>query len=151
MFASAPFSLANTSDYADYALVFDQYRIAGIEVRFSPSDVLSVVGGNVYSVIDYDDSNNLTSVAAALSYSNCIVSSCSGESSVVLRSFKPHVAAAVYGSGAFTSYQNTTDAWIDSNSPNVNYFGMKWGVTVTGSTVIFNMDVRLHIQWRNNR
>lgn len=45
----------------------------------------------------------------------------SAESQVLLR---PRTAMAAY-SGAFTSYANMSDQWIDLNSTSVQYYGFK--------------------------
>lgn len=107
---------------------FDQYRI--LAIRFNIRADQNAIGLTtnstttvtpLYCVIDYDDSASLGSVAAAESYSNCLVlppgQSCS-------RLFKPRIALAAY-TGAFTGYANMSDQWIDSNSTSVQHYGVK--------------------------
>jgi hypothetical protein len=93
----------------------------------------------LYCVIDYDDSTNLTSVAAAEAYSTCLVLS-PGESCD--RTFKPRIALAAY-SGAFTSYANAPSMWIDAGSTGVQHFGVKTYVPggAAGQTLLQSWDV----------
>jgi len=119
------FQLANANVGVGF---FDQYKIVAIRAVICPqNNAIGLVTNSstslltMYVCIDYDDSNNLISVAAAEAYSNCIALQ-PGESCE--RLFKPRIATAAYA-GAFTSYANMADVWLDANSNSVQHYGMK--------------------------
>lgn len=132
--------------------IFDQYMIEDCEVWVEAQNQTSTpvgqIGGKLYTVVDYDDLSNLTSVGQALSYSNCVATSFNQGH---YRRWKPHVALAAY-SGTFTSYANVKSIWIDIASPAVQHYGVKVYTDFTStSTVTFDIRVRLRIGVRNLR
>jgi len=107
---------------------FDQYRM--VAVRFSIVPQNNAIGlvtaattslTNVYCVIDYDDSTNLTSVAQAEGYNNCVVV---GPGESMMRTFRPRMALAAYA-GAFNGFASSEPMWIDSVSSGVQHYGIK--------------------------
>ncbi len=119
------FSLSNANVGSGF---FDQYRIPAVRfcIRAQQNAIGLTTNANttvtsLYCVIDYDDDTALASIAAAQSYSSCLVlppgQSCS-------RTFRPHLALAAY-QGAFTGYVNESNQWIDSASNDVRHYGVK--------------------------
>lgn len=109
--------------------LFDQYRIKRVDWRFRPqfeginfstTDNVPVI----YTVVDYDDSVNLTTLPQIREYQNCQTHM--NESFNV--SCVPHCAMALYA-GAFSSYGNITAPWIDSASNGVPHYGLKLAIT----------------------
>lgn len=144
-------TLQNFDQYTDFAPVFDQYRIVEVEVSFFPRiqtvDGQIVNAGLFHSVVDYDDSASLTSVASALDYTNCLVTP---GNKMHRRTFVPHVALAAYA-GAFTSYANVDRQWIDCSSSTVQHYGIKTAWTTTSIVLTMDVVVRARIQFRNVR
>lgn len=147
VYGSFNFQLANANVGTGF---FDQYRIEAIRFTLWPqNNAIGLVTNSttslvpVYLVIDYDDSTNLGSIAAAESYSNCVVVH-PGQS--FERVFKPRMALAAY-SGAFTSYANVADTWIDAASTSVQHYGIKYAIPgiTTGQTQYQSWDV--HIEY----
>lgn len=145
---------ADISQFSNFAAVFDQYKIVAVEIWISPYGSGSVSGYNPgaayprwYSVTDYDDSNNLTTAAAALQYQNVMVSTLQEGH---YRRVRPHIAVAAYG-GAFTQFKNEPSGWIDCASTSVQHYGVKILVDATGSNndVRFEAFQRLHLAFRN--
>jgi hypothetical protein len=139
---------ANTMIQSSVLLaLFDQWRIHQVEVwlKPTPTDQLQSVAQTVYTVIDYDDANNLASEAAAQQYTNVTITSVNEG---VYRRFKPHTAVAAY-SGAFTAFANATDQWIDSGSPTVQHYGFKALITAASTIVNFDLEYRVWGQFRN--
>jgi hypothetical protein len=136
---------------ASFEAVFDQYRFDEVEVwmypRLSSNNSASGNPGLFASVIDYDDSNALTTFAQALDYTNCVTSS--GLMGHYHR-FQPHCATAAY-SGTFTSYANQEGLWIDMASPAVLFYGVKLASTVTSSVETYDSIYRFHFSLRNVR
>lgn len=133
--------------------LFDQYKIIGVVVDFVPRQNVSVVqaGANtptcLFTVIDYDDDSAITSQNAMQQRNNCTMTQV-WES--VRRSFRPHVAIAAY-SGAFTSFANQQSQWIDSGSPSVKHYSVKWFMPQAPANLIPTFDIicRLYVEYRN--
>jgi len=122
------FQLSNLDNYTTFQNMFDQYRIDAIRMTItSQNNAVGMVVNStttlvpLYCVLDYDNTSNLGSAAAARQYANCVVLE-PGKSCV--RTFQPRVATAAY-SGAFTSFANQAPPWIDSASPSVQHYGVK--------------------------
>lgn len=142
---------ADIAQFSSFAAIFDQYRIESVEVWIQPCQSLgpyiSAGTTDLYSVVDYDDANTPSSLTSLLQYRNCIVTSASNGH---YRKFKPHIAMAAF-SGAFTSYVNAKDQWIDCGSGGVQHYGVKVGLEATPSAGQINVTckVRLWVQFRN--
>jgi len=149
-FAGLNFLISNLDQTSALVNVFDQYRIQCIEVWLIPQE-LSNTGtygtGLLYTVIDYDDANALTTIGQANDYTNVMVTT---SNQGHYRRFVPHCAVAMF-SGAFTSYGNVAAPWIDASSTSVQHYGIKIACTAAGTAQNFNMQVRYHCQWRNVR
>lgn len=150
------FTLADLPSYTDFTSLFDQYRIAQVTVRFLPTaapfgpSTSSTSYPSFYTVIDYDDDTNPTSIDNLRQYSTLQVAP---NQQYVERVLTPRFATAAY-SGAFTSYSLApVYTFIDSNSPGVRYYGVKWAcspvTTASGSFVLYNIEATYVIQLRN--
>jgi hypothetical protein len=142
------------TDFSSLAAVFDQYRINMIEIRLTPHAPNAFITstqpvGQLYTVLDYDDATALASGAAAVAYSDCIVSPPYANQR---RCFRPRVALAAY-SGAFTSYANVASPWIDASSSTVNHYGVKTWIDpgAAGALAVYDLVVRTHFEFRSTR
>jgi len=143
----------DVNQYSSFAAIFDQYRFVQIELWAEPfgpgasSTYINSTGARVYSVTDFDDSNNLTSGTQATQYQNVTVSNLNEG---IYRSCRPHIAVAAYG-GAFTQFKNEVSDWIDVASTGVQHYGFKFltDPTAANNDVVFNFFVRVHIEFRN--
>jgi len=134
------FQLSNLDNSASFENVFDQYRIDAIRMTCKPqNNAIGLVTNSttslvpLYCVIDYDNTSNLSTAAAAREYDNVI---CLEPGESFVRVFSPRVAVAAY-SGAFSSFENSTAPWIDCASPNVQHYGVK--ILVPGATAAQTM------------
>jgi len=153
-FGAANFAVGNLDQLTSLQAVFDQYIIDFIEVWVEPNLGTGVGGAagqaganGIATVIDYDDSNALTTFPQALDYTNVLhlnISECH------YRKWKPHIAVASY-SGAFTSFANIESPWIDAASSSVQHYGIKAAAGVTNVSIIYSCKVRLNTRWRNVR
>jgi len=138
-------------DFAQLAAVFDQYRIVKIQAWFVPRTTTSTSNatnlGQAVSVVDYDDGASLGSFAAGTEYENSLIGpgNCGH-----YREFKPHIALAAY-QGTFVGFANVSDEWIDASYGTVQYFGLKVGVSATDSAYVWDLECRVHSEWRNAR
>jgi len=141
---------ANQFDlFSDLALAFDQYRIKEVEVYVFPTPQTAALTSNLQtvsflSVVDLDDATAAGSLAELSDYNSCL------ETTAVdghYHRFRPHVALAAY-SGAFTSYGNDVDRWLDCNSNTVQHYGVKYGYAVAPAAVTAAYRVRAVFEFR---
>ncbi len=148
--------------YTDFTTLFDLYKITSVDVQFFMSPIsnhvvqTSTAGANtcipmLYTVLDYDDSTPLASIDEALECETCLVHRAD---EIPVRHVAPRMAVAAY-SGAFTSYTNLGQQWIDCNSPGVIHYGLKYifrcANYLAGGTDIGEVQIisRVHIQCKN--
>jgi hypothetical protein len=147
-FGAIYFTAGGLDQFSSFATVFDQYKIELIEAWLTPQfNPANGPNSEYCSVIDFDDTNNLTTYAQATDYQNAV------ESAIGIgqyRCFKPHVATATY-SGTFTGYGNVESPWIDAVSSTVQHYGLKVAAQVTPAASTIHIVYRLHISFRNIR
>jgi len=125
--------------------LFDRYRILMINLQFNPTGVVTT-GGPIVTAIDYDDS---ASGSASLVERDTALVVPIGR--YFERTLAPRIATAVY-SGAFTSFANLPPTtWLDSGSPNVQYYGVKYFIPIQNvSAAIYQVTGRYLLQMKNN-
>lgn len=149
------FSFGSATASTFYAAVFDQYRITGATITFSPrlsngNFPSGAISPRLYTVIDYDDAS-ATTITGLTQYETLIIvpPGCG-----VVRTLIPHAAVAAY-SGTFTSFTNITSPWIDAASATVQHYGVKVAIEpgAAGQTVLqsYSCDAMLYMQFRNSR
>lgn len=147
VFAAHYTNLNSINNATSFAAIFDQYMIDAMECWLIPNQTAAAsasINGLLYSVIDLDDASALSTVAQFGEYSSCVTTMADQGH---YRHFKPHVAIAAYN-GAFTGYANRANQWIDAASLTVQHFGVKFGVSVTGSVLTYDLVVRIHCRFR---
>jgi hypothetical protein len=149
------FTLGNL-DGASQLSIWDQYRIDAIRFVIVPqNNAVQLVTNSstslveLYCVIDYDDSNSLTSTGAARKYDNCIILA-PGES--LERTFQPRMAVPSY-SGTFSSFTNLSPQWIDTAYTGVQHYGVKIYIptTTAAQTTLqsWNIQIEYYISFRS--
>jgi len=146
------YGLSTFDQVATLGALFDQYRIVKVLNKLTPrvtetNTIGTSIGCNLYTVIDYDDATLLGSVAAAREYTTCKES---GPHEIVYRNFKPRIAMAAY-SGAFSSFANMEDEWIDIASTTVQYYGLKTVTSTANANQTWDLRVEVHAEFRNVR
>jgi len=144
--------LASFPDYVSWTNCFDAYRIIHIDVEFIPFGIgvtgTTQTNGTFYSCIDYDDATPID-FGTILQYDTRQIV----PSGVYFeRRFVPRAAVAMYSGVAFTSYGQSTSQWIDSSSPSVQHYGLKYYSTVSSSAVtLYTPIVTATISFRNSK
>ncbi len=146
-YASDYLTLASFANYTEYTSLFDQYRIEEIYAWIEPNQSLSTVSagtGEITSAIDLDDANTPTSIAMVQDKQGSITTNmyCGH-----FHKWKPHMAVAVY-SGTFTSFANAPSGWIDSASPGVQHYGLKFAMTTSAAVTGFSINFRAKVSFR---
>lgn len=143
------FYFGQLDQVSQLSAVFDQYRIAMIQIKFLPRANIASAGSNpplLYTVVDLDDSTSITTTQLQ-DYPGVRIT----------EGYKPHthtfvpsVAVAVY-SGTFTSFANESAPWIDVASTTVQHYGVKYGLAVSTTAYAYDVFVRYHFMFKNVR
>ncbi len=131
------FTFSDIGDYTSLSNVFDAYRIKTIHYCIQPISFPSLSssganGAELIAAVDVDDSTTPSAFNDLTHYQNARVIT-SGKNLELI--FNPKVALAAY-SGAFTSYAQGQNMWIDCASPNVQHYGVKVAVGLQFSATI---------------
>lgn len=146
------FAISDLSEIASFTSIFDQYRLARIDMLIkpmtSPSTTanISVPYSFAYVVTDYDDAAVLASASLSLNYQNCAILS-PGQSHS--RYLIPHVLMSTFdGAAAFA--QSKAAPWIDCANTNVVHYGAKISVTQSTSTFVSSWYIwtRYYVEFR---
>lgn len=122
------FVVSDIDDFASISNVFDCYRIKKILYQIKPltlpvTSSSGINGCELIAAVDLDDSNAPT-FNGLTHYQNARIAT---PGNTLAIEFTPHVAVAAY-SGAFTSYANEQNKWIDCASSSVQHYGLKVSV-----------------------
>lgn len=131
------FYLAQLSNYTEFTALFDQYKITGIRVQLLPQQNVNqttsgaITTPTIMTCIDYNSVNIPAQSSDVLEFQNSQVTTYDQK---VDRYFRPKIAVASY-SGTFASY-SSVDTWVDTNSPNVQYYGFRAWIPPVNTTAI---------------
>lgn len=144
------FALSALDQSSTFTSIFDQYRIHNVTLSFKPrvtqaTTITSAIGANIYSAIDYDDANIPASLAAIREYQSCQEN---GPLQSFSRSFTPRCALAAY-SGAFTSFANVGNMWLDAGSPNIQHYGLKVWSNMANALQTWDVICEMQCEFRN--
>lgn len=147
------FRLSDLPGYTDFTNLYDQYRFVAVSVKFIASypEYNAVPAGTsqwglFFTALDLDDGATPT---VGLLHENATMIA-SHPTRDVTRRLVPHSAVAAYA-GAFTSYANKIGDWIDSSSPGVDHYGVKYllEACVGTSLPIYNVEATYALEFRS--
>lgn len=147
-YSSITFVVSGLNNFTSMSAVFDEYRILEIECLISPNitEVINQTSGGpgtYVTAVDVDDAGVPTSLDQIASYESSVETKATVSH---YHRWEPQYAVAAY-SGAFTSY-SLQKGWIDCSYPNVQHYGIKFGVGVAGLTQDFTYHYRYRIAFR---
>jgi hypothetical protein len=128
------FILADLNNVSDYTNLFDQYRILAVKLEFimlGSTNPLTGPPGYIQTAIDYDDVTTPGSANELMQYDTVQVAPIG---QYFERTLRPRSAPAMY-SGAFTSFGNVYAQWLDSASPSVQHYGIKYYIPIIPTSV----------------
>jgi len=147
------FQLADVPNYSDYTNLFDQYRLLQVVVTFTPY-INSVAAGSGISPgiigtwIDYNDASLPSNLQQGQQYETFQRNACFEPFTRVLN---PQSSVALYGGATVNSYGTRYAQWIDSASPSVQHYGLKYCIhnaTFANSTNVYEIEVNYVFQFR---
>jgi len=153
--ANLYFTLNDLPQVATFTALFDQYKFEKVEITLWPRANMNPSGasnattqGTLITAIDLDNITSLSANPDALRQFGTCIETMGYERQ--WRVFKPNIALATYA-GAFTSFANASQQWIDSASPTVQHYGFRIMLANTGSANDMTFDVRCvyHLAFRN--
>jgi len=147
VFAGYSFQLEDFPDFTELTALYDQYRIRQASVNFLHNGA-ALVGGQLFSVIDYDDATPPTTLASLWQYPSLMITAAGTNAT---RNFTPHCVSVLYdGVTPLAAGGNIVAPWIDSNNPSVPHYGLKVGVQgYASATAIWNVYLTAIINFRN--
>lgn len=134
------FSLADLTNAATYASLFDSYKILGVEFCFMPQQTANISLGDInnawgntrfFSAIDYTDSGSVTSIGEIQEYNTCIATP-------ALQVHKRFIVPKINDSSS--AYNVPGSPWLNTSSTSTNYFGLKIAVDEMQSSTTTTMD-----------
>jgi hypothetical protein len=136
-FGAFDFRMSYLDETAQYALLYQQYRIEKVEVFLRPMfratsiiDDAVVLMPLIYVASDPNDITAWTALTEAQRFENVQVMD---DAEAFCVAFSPQPAIAAYFNGAFTGFaQSSANMWIDTNYAAVPHFGFKWAITGNG-------------------
>jgi len=147
-FGANGFSLGDFVGSTQYTGLFDQYRIDEFEVWLEPNVSQSTAISNVSTLVtavDVDDATAPTTIASVQNKQNALQSNALDGH---YHRWAPHIAMAAYGGGVFTSFANEGPQWIDSASPSVVHYGIKYAAGITSVSISYTLNLRAKLSFR---
>lgn len=151
-------SLNQVPTVSDFTGLYDQFKILAMKVTLIPrgnSSDITPVGTSaaqsvgVFSVIDYDDNTNLTSISQACQYGNMKMTR---SHQVHSRYFKPRITMNATAS-AGTQQAVNTRGWLDiATGGDVNHYGVKFALQIAPNSVqTFDLKVDYYLAFKSVR
>lgn len=163
--AAYNFNLNQLPGVGDFTALFDQYKITGAKLTYTPALSEGVLNptfasaatlgySRVHSVIDYDDSSTPTSEDQLLEYG-------SHKSTAPFRThtrfIKPKMLQEIYRSSVGTAYSPRAGQFIDLSYPDVPHYGIKVWVSAPNTpsgvqgSITYKVYMTLYFTCKNTR
>lgn len=164
------FNLAQLPGVSEFSALFDQYKITGVKISFTPGTTQSVnnildsnpgsssINGSAmsfnrfHSAIDYDDSSTPSSEAQLMEYGSHKSSPGNRTHS---RFIRPKILQEVYRSALATSYRPISGQYIDMSTTDVPHYGLKvWcdaPDSPTNCAITYNVYMTMYFTCKNTR
>lgn len=157
-FNTINWTLSSAQNESGFLALYDQYRFRKVELVFRPlytsnSQSAAATSGTpplIYTVIDYDDGNNATTISELQQYQTCKVHQYENFKITL----KPHVNMGTYNGSNFNSSTNAVNQWVDCASDTVVWYGVKTGIDAgTSSTLlqVWHVTTTVWLEFRNVR
>lgn len=159
------FSLSQLPGVSEFSNLFDQYKITGARIQYTPAASEGIIqpGVNasaalgysrVHSVIDYDDASAPSSEDQLLEYGS---HKSTAPFATHSRYIKPKVLHEIYRSAVATSYAPRASTYLDMTNTDIPHYGIKVWVSApntffgTANTIAYKMYLTLYFTCKNTR
>ena len=143
------FNLDDIPGYSDLAAVFDQYKIDKVMLRFVPNGTQQamtpapVQRSVLYTAFDPNDATAASTLNELIQYQNCSMTP-------YLEEYKRVVYPRVAVNSSDAEGQVTLSAagtWCATNQKDVDWYGLKWGVSANGYALTYVQSWNIHAQF----
>lgn len=140
------FSLNDLPNYAEFTSLYDMYKINAVKLTFIPRQTVSNSTSSInnadntarfFSAIDYNDS----SVATA----DQLREYQTAKFTRLLRTHKRYI----YKPKILDSNSYSVSPWMSTLSPSANYYGLKIAIEPTGSALIYGVEAKFYLSFKN--
>lgn len=150
------FQLNNLVNASEFTSLYDQYCIKAIKIEFIPRCTEATPNnpnliGNLWSVIDRDDSAAPASVDTLLQYQNLKRTQ---HTQVHTRYFVPSIRDTIYNTGTTMTYAEKKNQWIDAGTPDAEHYGIKiWsdGLPTGAPAISYDIVTKFYLAFKNVR
>jgi len=116
------YTLNNLPGPTEFTVLFDQYRIVQVQLRFLPIYGAGEFPGQIYTAIDYDDDTPQV-ISESLQNDTLQVTELYQP---WVRTFNPLASMSVYNSPLLTGYALAKhNQWYDVASPSIKFYGLR--------------------------
>lgn len=147
------FKMGMMPQFASIQQLFDQVCVTYLKWKFVPASIINsnpspgvyTIYG-LYTVVDYNDDANLSSISDALSYSTCRQAL---PGRYIARGYKPSISmASIGGAGAISASVVKFNQWINTSS-DPYYYGLKCILPACpGAPALVRYDVSLTVWYK---
>jgi len=136
-FGALSFQLSMLPQWNSFQALFNQYRLVKVEMFFRPMFRANAVSLSaaviplIWVAADINDVTPWTTIDEAQSFETVTNQDDSGQFAIIV---KPKVALPAFGGSMFNSYLVLNeDPWVDTDSADAQYYGVKWAVSGTSN------------------
>lgn len=147
------FQLNEIPNYTEFTALYDQYRISKVVYKLIPRASQALPSnpnqGTLFSVIDYTDSNPLTSADQANEYASVKRTRGFKTHSRVIR---PKLNVPLYETGApLTFGYGVRSGWVNCADPAVHHYGLKFWYEnpAAGAELVFDEYITYYVKFKN--
>jgi hypothetical protein len=147
--AAYTFRLTDVPQYTNFTALFDMYRIDAVEVEF----LISQMGANMlyptlYWTPDYDDATAPANANTILEFQTAEVYQFTEAKTAFRRLVQPRVANTVYNGIVASGYSTLpVNTFINSDTPGVAYYGMKYWLVGYNSTTANQSNIQIVLRY----
>ena len=145
------FKLSDLPNAAEFTQLYDQYQIKGVKLTLIPRYTDVNVGqtqGNIWSILDYDDSIVPPSLDTLMQYQNL---KRTRMNQIHSRYLKPAVAKEVFATGIATTYSMAKNTWLDASNDTVEHYGVKLWFDTRLVTTTYDVQLKFYLAMKNVR
>jgi len=155
------FQIVDLPNLGSYSKLFDQFRLTGVNVKFSNVSNPMATQNDGYNFITSTDldGNVIGSIGEMLQCTNTKRVRVKEGSTIINRFIRPRIRNVIEGAAPptnSTAFQIGSTRWCDLASPAIPFYGLNWAPTGVPGEVLnndsnWNIDITYYVQFRKLR
>lgn len=150
--AGLNFRLSQVPNSSEFTTLYDQYKIKAVKCTLIPRFTEVPIGstqGNMWSVLDYDDSSPPGNLDELLQRQNL---KRTRMHQIHSRYLRPMVTQEVYATGVATAYAPKRNVWLDCTNSDVEHYAVKFWFDARGTApVTYDLQLKYYLAFKNVR